>query len=625
MVDEGQIDKARPAQEDLYASMQEPVLPPRKPAQDTELGSIAGYVITLGLSFLVTMATLLTVYLSDTRQENRFVTGQSLENSAREAELALTRFADHLERAAVAVEYGTPAPGTAPPGTEYSPLLQRIMKREASLVSVVVSDRAGLIHHASLPQMVGTQFEYSEMAMDELRSDRSRRAVLVGPVRSSLGRMVVMYVHALHTPDRSIRGMVILTFPTHAFTTLLAPLRPDHPSGKLTLLDSGLTILAQLPDRDADAVGSSKADFTQLAQFAASDKLEALLETMGSSGGQDSLMIAAHKTSVLDLTILVEMSESDGLASWRLRAFGLSFLFSTVGIMLTVLVIFILRRSLAWRQQNREMGRNIQVFLKAEEIGDMGSWTAMEDGTIKWSDTACRILGYREGNTGSLEMAVGSHGTETEILAEAISAAGRGAPLDLVYRSHNGSRELWLHIKAELAFDEQGKPVNGTGIIQDITWIRSSEEKARATAHRFREILENLPVPVWWSSHEKGRKHFNHAWTVLTGMRPDPLNPDEWMAAIHPEDRRATRSLLQIAFEKHEPSSIRFRLRNVDGSYILMACSLTPFSAEEGDEKERRGIIAVCMEDRKVQQKELSTAPSIPQKQETKPPSTKST
>lgn len=619
MAEEGQIDKSTTAQEVLLASMQD-LLPPDEQPRDADPGGIAWYVVALGLSFLIAMGTLLTLYLSDTRQEGRFMTAQGLESSAREAELALTRFVGSLERAAVAVEYGIPPPGTNPPTSEYSPLLQRIMKREAALVSIVISDRNGLVYHASLPQMVGTQFEYSEMAMDELRSDRSRRAVLVGPIRNTLGRTLVMYVHALQTPDRAIRGMIILTFPTHSFTTLLAPLRPNHPSGSLVLLNSSLTILAQLPDRDAEAVGSSRADVSALSQFAASDKVEALLETTLATTGEAS-MIAANKASLLDLMVLVEMSESDGLASWRLKAFGLTFLFSLVGLLLTVLIIYIIRRSLAWRQRNREMADELQVLFKAQTIADMGNWIPLPDGQIKWSDTACQILGYRPGSTGPLEMAVGPHGTDADALTEALAAARRGSPLNLVHRAHNGAGDLWIHSKADLTFNEQGKLTGGTGIVQNITWLRSSEEKAQATARSFREILENLPIPVWWTNHEKGRKHFNHAWTALTGMHPDPFNTDEWMVAVHPEDRRTTRSLLQIAFEKDEASSIRFRLRKVDGAYISVSCSLTPFAGDEN----KRGMIAVCMEERGTPQRASPAARDPSQKQDISPPSTNRT
>lgn len=618
MAEESQIDKSATAQEALLASMQD-LAPPKEQPMDVDPGGIAWHIIALGLGFLVAMATLLTLYLSDTRQEGRLLTAQGLGNSAREAELALTRFAGSLERAAVAVEYGTPPPGTNPPSSEYSPLLQRIMKREATLVSIVVSDRNGLIYHASLPQMVGTQFEYSEMSMNELRSDRSRRAVLVGPIRNSLGRTLVMYVHALQTPDRAIRGMIVLTFPTHSFTTLLAPLRPNHPSGSLVLLDSSLTILAHLPDKNAEAVGSSRADFSALSQFAASDQVEALLETTLAATGEAS-MTAAHKTSLLDMTVLVEMSENDGVTSWRLKAFGLTLLFSLVGILLTVLIIHIIRQSLAWRRQSRDMADELQVLFRAQNIADMGSWIPLPDGQIKWSDTACQILGYRPGSIGPLEMAVGSHGTDADTLTEALAAARRGSPLDVVHRAHNGSGDLWIHSKADLTFNEQGSPTGGTGIVQNITWLRSSEEKAQATARSFREILENLPVPVWWTNDEKGRKHFNHAWTALTGMRPDPFNTDEWMVAIHPEDRRTTRSLLQIAFEKDGASSIRFKLRRTDGAYISVSCSLTPFSGDEN----KRGMIAVCMEDRGTPQR-VSPPREPSQKQDINPPSTNRT
>lgn len=604
------MGQAPPEAGDVSLAVHDLLPPPEQPEDDKPEG-VSWQVITLCLLFLSTVGAVLALYLSHSHTVQRQNTELTLTSSVREADLSLIQFLGRLEQAATAVEYGTPRPEVGKETTStYSNAIQQIMKRESAISEIVVTDRKGNIHHASLPQLVGKPFENRKITLRKLRSDRSRKAVLVGPVQESLGRTSIMYVHLLQTRDRTIGGMVVITFPTHAFTTRLAPFRPNHPSGKIILMNDELSILAHLPDLSADIVGSSRAGIAPLVRFSDSDKKSRILNLKSTAKKNENIISAARKASLLDLMIMAEISQRDGASDWKRRALGFAFIFTLSGGLIIFFSAVIVRHSRTCLRQIEEKNTKINLLQRSHSLIGSGSWTTSPDGQIIWSKEACNLLGYRAGTIGPIDMAA-ANGPEEDKgrLIEAFSQAQRNIPIDLVHRANDGMKNLWIHTRGELTCDTAGSIIQGVGILQNITDLKDNADNATTARDTLLGILENLPVPLWWLERNGTRRHFNRAWSAITGTRPDPMKLDEWTLAIHPEDRRAARSKTEEATQAKRISLLHFKVRATDGSYRPMLCLLYPI-LDAGQNLQT--MVAFYIEDTEENRHTLSAYEGLP-------------
>ena len=577
MSEKDQTGQPPPEMDDVALAVYDLLPPPEQPEDDVP-ESISWQITTLCLLFLCTAGILLALYLSDSRTAQDQDMDLALTSGVREADLSLIRFLGQLEQAATAIEYGVPKPEVdKETDSTHSKSIQEIMKKESAISEIVVTDRKGTIHHASLPQLVGKPFKHRKIALRKLRSDRSRMAVLVGPVQESLGRTSVMYVHLLQTRDRTIGGMVVLTFPTHAFTMRLATFRPNYPSGKIMLMDDELNILAHLPDRSADIVGSSRASLAPLVRFADSDRKSAILKFRSTPDEDDETIAAVRKASLLDLMIMAEVSRLDSSSGWKKEALALVLTFILFGGFISFFSIVLMRYSRTCIQRVEAQNTTINVLNRCHSLIKAGSWTASPDKNIIWSKEACQLLGYRTGTTGPIDMAAANAMEEDKKqLIDAFTKAQQGVPIDLVHRANDGMKDLWIHTRGELTCDTSGNLVRGIGILQNITDLKNKADDATDAQAILLNILESLPVPLWWLERNGTQRHFNRAWGAITGTRPDPMKLDEWTLAIHPEDRRAARSKTEEARTAKKASLLNFKVRSTDGSYRPMLCLLYP-------------------------------------------------
>ena len=127
-----------------------------------------------------------------------------------------------------------------------------------------------------------------------------------------------------------------------------------------------------------------------------------------------------------------------------------------------------------------------RAFLeKAQEIGHIGSWVAELDGSdrLGWSAETHRLfgvpLGTFEGSATAFFALV--HADDRADVAAARDAAVAGArPLDIEHRVVRSDGSLrWVHERAEVVQDPQGRPLRLVGTVQDITERRLLEDQLR--------------------------------------------------------------------------------------------------------------------------------------------------
>lgn len=116
---------------------------------------------------------------------------------------------------------------------------------------------------------------------------------------------------------------------------------------------------------------------------------------------------------------------------------------------------------------------------KAQGIAHVGSWhlDVVHD-QLTWSDEVFRIFGIPKGTALTYEsFLAATHPEDREAVDRAWTAAMHRAPYDIEHRIVVDGVVKWVRERAEIEFDRDGRAVEGTGTVQDITERKRAQEE----------------------------------------------------------------------------------------------------------------------------------------------------
>lgn len=119
-------------------------------------------------------------------------------------------------------------------------------------------------------------------------------------------------------------------------------------------------------------------------------------------------------------------------------------------------------------------------------------------------------------------------------------------------------------------FDDQGEPVRMVGSLIDITELKTTEQKLRASEERFRLAAKATRDAIWDWDRKTGYVWRSSGFQSLFGYRPEEVGPDFqwWVDRLHPDDRE--RILAQVPTAEPSGSqqcAFEYRFRRADGTY----------------------------------------------------------
>jgi PAS domain S-box-containing protein len=120
-------------------------------------------------------------------------------------------------------------------------------------------------------------------------------------------------------------------------------------------------------------------------------------------------------------------------------------------------------------EQERE--RTARDLKKAQEVAHVGSWSLdIAANDLRWSDETYRIFGVPPGRALTLDdFAAVLHPQDRDSVLGHWQQVLAGAPYDLVHRIVADGRTRWVHERAELSFDGDGRAISALGTVEDIT------------------------------------------------------------------------------------------------------------------------------------------------------------
>ncbi|TNC14431.1 response regulator [Methylobacterium terricola] len=139
----------------------------------------------------------------------------------------------------------------------------------------------------------------------------------------------------------------------------------------------------------------------------------------------------------------------------------------------------------------------------------------------------------------------------------------------------------------------ESERADGVGIVMDDVTLGKIAERRRADSEeRFRSLTEATSAIVWTTTPDGAFREVASEWTRFTGQSPAEAAGAGFLAAIHPDDREATRVAWEHAVAGRTLYTIEHRLRRHDGVWRHMEGRSVPILEEDGRVREWVGAHA---------------------------------
>ena len=168
----------------------------------------------------------------------------------------------------------------------------------------------------------------------------------------------------------------------------------------------------------------------------------------------------------------------------------------------------------AYKRRERELGRQNDLFRKAQAVADIGAWEYdIVADEFTWSEQMYEIHGYPTAREITVEDAIGNyHPDDRSTVRDALTGAiERGESYDIEARIEPARGESrWVRARGDPQ-TEDGSRVRVRGTVQDVTERRDRESELAAERDRYQSLFENNPLIIW-------EEDFSEAVSYLTAI-----------------------------------------------------------------------------------------------------------
>ena len=230
----------------------------------------------------------------------------------------------------------------------------------------------------------------------------------------------------------------------------------------------------------------------------------------------------------------------------------------------------------------------------AQRMAHMGSWVLefrppdLEKSRLMWSEEVFRIFGLAPGGIEVTQenfyRAV--HPQDRAIVEDALGIALRDhSEFQIDHRviRPDGTQRI-VHEQATAQYNEAGRVLKVMGTVQDITERKQAEEEVRHWKERYEMLTKASGQIIFDWDYSTGWITFGGDCERVLGYPPERLGHtiDEWVAGIHPEDRKDYESEIDRKSLRNGKAALEYRMRRADQSYITVRDVGYPMLDENG-------------------------------------------
>lgn len=165
---------------------------------------------------------------------------------------------------------------------------------------------------------------------------------------------------------------------------------------------------------------------------------------------------------------------------------------------------------------------------------------------------------------------------------------------------------FWINLSASLIRDEQGNPLYGLGMIEDISERKKAEEALRSSEAKYRMLVEQIPAVTYVASIDKSYAMLYVSPKVesLLGYAPDEFvkNPDFRVNHIHPDDRDRVAAKVGLACANCMPLAIEYRMIANNGKVVWFRDEALLVRDESGNPLFYQGIMTDITDRKRIEE-----------------------
>ncbi|HEY6309172.1 MAG TPA: PAS domain S-box protein [Candidatus Angelobacter sp.] len=230
------------------------------------------------------------------------------------------------------------------------------------------------------------------------------------------------------------------------------------------------------------------------------------------------------------------------------------------------------------RQEQEALRESEERFRGLFEQGPIGITLMGKDyRMIKVNAALSRMLGYSEAELTTMTALDFTHpddrGPTVNMTERLFETEGPFSKIEKRYLKKSGEI-IWGSVTASVIHDQQGRPLYGMGMIEDITERKQAQEELRQSEERFREIFEQGPLGIILMSKDYRLTRPNAAFCRMLGYSAEELTRMTMLDLTHPDDRKASVDLVDKVFSTGAPH-LRLEKRYVKKSGEIMWGNVT--------------------------------------------------
>lgn len=119
--------------------------------------------------------------------------------------------------------------------------------------------------------------------------------------------------------------------------------------------------------------------------------------------------------------------------------------------------------------------------------------------------------------------------------------------------------------------------------ICDISKQKQAEALLIENEFKYRTLVNSGKALIWTSGTDKLCNYFNDVWLNFTGRTLEMELGNGWTENVHPDDVQQCLQVYWTAFDKQEPFSLEYRLKNFQGRYKWILDKGVPHYNSQGD------------------------------------------
>ena len=212
-------------------------------------------------------------------------------------------------------------------------------------------------------------------------------------------------------------------------------------------------------------------------------------------------------------------------------------------------------------------------LVRAQKMAQLGNWNwtlqELENfavNPLSWSDEIFHIFGYQPGEIkASYELFINSVHSDDRASVEAMlhSAIETGRNYSIEHRvvRPDGTERI-VQERSDLIYDENGRPTNMVGTVQDITERKQAEAFLTESQQRLALATESAQIGIFDWNIVEDKLIWDTQLMALYGIGEQDFTGalDVWQNGLHPQDRDAAEADLNFAVNGDRDFSSQFRV-----------------------------------------------------------------